>query len=75
MNNKTIVNNKKHIECLIRMIIETYTAAIMSRNENLTFVSRRVCRINTRMDTKIRVSLQNLSQKIESFHEAVSPSV
>lgn len=57
------------------MIIETYTAAIMSKNDNLTYVSRRVRRINTRMDTKIRVPFQNLNQKIESFHEAFSPSV
>lgn len=57
------------------MIVETYTAAIMSRNENLTYVSRRVRRINKTMDTKIKVPFQNLNQKIESFHEAISPSV
>lgn len=55
------------------MIVETYTAAIMSRNDNLTYVSRRVRRLNTRMDTKIKVPFQNLYQKIECFYEAVSP--
>lgn len=57
------------------MIVETYTAAIMSRNENLTYVSRRVRRLNTRMDTKIIIPFSNFNQKIETFHEAVSPSV